>query len=146
MSRYVCHFLVTTSSEHMRSVLKKMLETCRLELIYEVADYLNAREIPGRVAFARLATVEVLIDATNATQDTVKLTLVVKNEELPLNSNNHCRQMFDLLRSTIARNPHWHQIPNLQSNGSASVKTMTALPTVGFEPTPATDPLHATMN
>jgi hypothetical protein len=146
MSRYVCHFLVTTSSEHMRSVLKKMLETCRLELIYEVTDYLNAREIPGRVSFARLATVEVLIDATNATKEAVKLTLVVKNEELPLNSNNHCRQMFDLLRSTIARNPHWHQIPNLQSNGSSSVKTMTALPTVGFESPPATDTLQATMN
>lgn len=144
MSRYVCHFLVTTSSENMRSVVKKMLEMCRLELTYEVADYLNAREIPGRVSFARLATVEVLIDTTNATQEAVKLTLVVKNEELPLNSNNHCRQMFDLLRSQIARNPHWHQIPNLQTNMSMAVAS--TLPTVAFESSPATDTLHATMN
>jgi hypothetical protein len=145
MSRYVCHFLVTTPSENMRSVLKKILETCRLELTYEVADYLNAREIPGLVSFARLATVEALIDATNATKEAVKLTLVVKNEELPLNSNNHCRQMFDLLRSHIARNPSWHQIPSLQANPSSGKITST-LPTVAFEAPPATDTLHATMN
>jgi hypothetical protein len=145
MSRYVCHFLVTTSSENMRSVLKKMLAPCRLELTYEVADYLNAREIPGLVSFARLVTVEALIDATNATKEAVKLTLVVKNEELPLNSNNHCRQMFDLLRSNIARNPSWHQIPNLQSN-LPSAKVTSTLPTVAFEATSATDTLHATMN
>ena len=54
-----------------------------------------ARERPGRVAFARLVTVEVLIDKTTATARGVGINFVVKNEELPLQVDNHCRQMYD---------------------------------------------------
>jgi hypothetical protein len=114
MSRYVCHFLVNLSSQNVRLPLRRLLEACRLEPIYEVEDYLMAREVPGQVAFARLVTAEVLIDVTNATQDSVKITFLVKNEELPLNPNNHCRQMFDLLRYAIAHNYDWQTISSLQ--------------------------------
>ncbi len=115
MSRYVCHFLVNLSPQNVRLPLRELLEACRLEPIYEVEDYLMAREIPGRVSFARLVTAEVLIDVTTATQTTVKLSFVVKNEELPLNSNNHCRQVFDLIRCMIDRDFGWQPISNLQS-------------------------------
>ena len=115
MSRYVCHFLVKFSSQNIRSVVSKLLETCRLELVYELDDYLKAREIPGKVSFSRLVTAEVLIDVTTATHESVKLSVVVKNEELPLDSNNHCRQIFDTLRLAIAHHHNWHPISSLQS-------------------------------
>jgi hypothetical protein len=115
MSRYVCHFSVNLSSQNVRSPLKKLLAACRMEIIYEVADYLMAREIPGGVTFAKLVRVEVLIDVSITNPDAVKLSFVVKNEELPLNANNHCRQVFDLLRMTIARYYNWQPINTLQS-------------------------------
>jgi hypothetical protein len=129
MSRYVCHFLVKFSSQNIRSVVSKLLETCRLELVYELDDYLKAREIPGKVSFAKLVTAEILIDVTTATREAVKLSVVVKNEELPLNSNNHCRQIFDTLRLAIAHHHNWHPINGLQSNGLPAAKTPAALPT-----------------
>jgi hypothetical protein len=135
MSRYVCHFLVNLSSGQVRSPLKKLLEACGLEPIHEVEDYLMAREIPGRVSFARLVTAEVLIDVTTATQETVKLSFVVKNEELPLNSNNHCRQVFDTLRLAIAHHYHWQPISSLQSNGVSPAPAIPTTSTLRTEPT-----------
>ena len=68
-----------------------MLADCQLETIYELEDYLMAREIPGRVSFSKLVAAEVFIDITSATTDAVTVSFVLKNEELPLNRNNHCR-------------------------------------------------------
>jgi len=115
MCRYVCDFLVNLSPHDVRSPLKKLVEGCGLETVYDIEDYFMAREIPGRVSFAKLVTAEVLIDVTTATQSAVKLSFVVKNEELPLNRHNHCRQVFDLLRLTITQNYDWQPINNLQS-------------------------------
>jgi hypothetical protein len=126
MSRYVCHFLVKFSSQNIRSVVSKLLEACRLELVYELDDYLKAREIPGKVSFSKLVTAEVLIDVTTATREAVKLSFVLKNEELPLNSNNHCRQIFDTLRSAIAHHHNWHPIASVQSNGLPAGAAATA--------------------
>jgi hypothetical protein len=86
-----------------------------METIYELEDYLMAREIPGRVSFAKLVRVEVLIDVSTTNPDAVKLSFVVKNEELPLNANNHCRQAFDTIRMAIARYYNWQPINTLQS-------------------------------
>jgi hypothetical protein len=121
MSRYVCHFSVNLQSANIRSSLRKLAETCGLETIYDLDDYLMAREIPGRVAFAKLVTAEVLIDTTQATSTHIKLSFVVKNEELPLKSNNHCRQIFDLLRATIARDFDWQPLSAGQSTATAPV-------------------------
>jgi hypothetical protein len=116
MSRYVCHFSVALSSQHVRLPLRKLLEACRLEPMYETEDYLMAREIPGRVSYAKLVRADVAIHVTHATQDSVKLSFVLKNEELPLNTDNHCRQVFDLLRVTIERHLGWHPIASLEGN------------------------------
>jgi hypothetical protein len=115
MSRYVCHFSVNLAPQAVRSLLKQLITSCGIELIYEVEDYLMAREIPGQVSFAKLVTVEVLIDISTATHDTVKLSLIIKNEELPLNTNNHCRQIFDDLRVKIADNFDWQPLGSLES-------------------------------
>jgi hypothetical protein len=114
MSRYVCHFSVNLTSQNVRTPLDRVLEACQLEPIYELKDYVMAREIPGRVPFSKLVTVEVLIDVTNGTADSVTLSFVVKNEELPLNSNNHCRQIFDLLRLALQEHYRWEPIDSRQ--------------------------------
>jgi hypothetical protein len=114
MSRYICHFLVKLSAQTVRSQVKHLLESCRMETIYEIEDYVMAREIPGQVSYAKLVTAEVLIDITNASKDAMTLSFVVKNEELPLNSNNHCHQMFDRLRVSIEQNKGWQTINSLQ--------------------------------
>ncbi len=85
-----------------------------METIYDLEDYLMAREIPGRVSFTKLVTAEVLINTTNATDESVTLSFVVKNEELPLNANNHCRQIFDLLRVALEQHSDWQPINSLQ--------------------------------
>jgi hypothetical protein len=114
MSRYICHFLVKLSPQTVRAQVKQLLESCRMETIYEIDDYVMAREIPGQVSYVKLVTAEVLIDITNATKHGLTLSFVVKNEELPLNSNNHCHQMFDRLRVAIEQNKEWQSITSLQ--------------------------------
>lgn len=147
MSRYVCHFLVNLSSQQVRSSLGKLLAACGMEPIHEVEDYLMAREMPGRVSFARLVTVEVLIDVTTATQSAVKLSFVVKNQELPLNTNNHCRQVFDALRSEIANHADWQPISSLQSSGLPSARAIATPPAAKLDSViPATSTLHPLMN
>jgi hypothetical protein len=86
-----------------------------METMYETDDYLMAREIPGQVIFTKLVTAEVSIDITNTTPAGVSLSFLVKNEELPLNPNNHCRQVFDLLRVAIDHNYDWEPIDSLRS-------------------------------
>ena len=81
-----------------------------MEPIYEIEDYMMVREVPGQVSFSKLVTIEVLIDITNATESAVSLSFVVKNEELPLNSNNHCRHKFELLRVAVAQHNDWQPI------------------------------------
>ena len=115
MSRYVCHFLVNLSPQNVRFPLKKLFEACAMETMYETDDYVMAREIPGRVSFTKLVTAEVSIDAAADTPDLVRLNFLVKNDELPLNANNHCRQIFDLLRVAIAHNYDWQALDLLRS-------------------------------
>ena len=69
-----------------------------------------AREIPGRVAFAKLVTVEVLIDKSTATSQEVRMNFVIKNEELPLQVDNHCHQMFDMVQEAVAENRYWQLV------------------------------------
>lgn len=123
MSRYVCHFLVQLTPDRLRLALRKLLAIGRLEAVYEGEDYVMAREIPGLVSFARLVTVEISIDVTTATPEAVKLSFLVRNEELPLKSDNHCCQVFDALRLAIAHYPDWQPI-----SGASSSRSIAAAP------------------
>jgi hypothetical protein len=131
MSRYVCHFFVQHSPQTVRAPLRELMESCRMEMIYEIEDYMMAREIPGQVPFSKLVTAEVLIDVTNATEEAVTLSFVFKNEELPLNSNNHCRQMFDLLRVALEQHQDWHPITSVQPISAATANDTGP---IGLEP------------
>ena len=112
MSRYVCHFLANLSPQAVRSPLKMLFEACGMDTMYETDDYVMARETPGGVVFTKLVTCEVSIDLVDPTVETVKLSFLVKNEELPLNPNNHCRQVFELLQVAVAHNYDWEPVDN----------------------------------
>ncbi|AFZ49338.1 hypothetical protein [Dactylococcopsis salina] len=107
MARYTCRFSVAIPLEHLESSLMEVLESCHLEMIYDTGEYLMAREVPNRAPFPKLVTAEVLIDRTTATAEEVRMNLVMKNEELPLQTNNHCRQMFDLMQEALVAYSQW---------------------------------------
>lgn len=113
MARYTCSFIIAVPLEHLQQVLIGVLESCHFDIIYNTGDYLMAREIPGKVAFAKLVTVEVLIDKSTATEHEARMNFVIKNEELPLQVDNHCRQMFDQVNQAIAENRQWHLVESL---------------------------------
>lgn len=115
MARYTCLFTVANSGDCLQSDLMDVLETCNFAIVYHSGDYLMAREKPGGVNYAQLVTVEVIIDKpTDGDQLKAKLNLVIKNEELPLQLNNHCRVMFDLLNEKIKTNDSWQLVEHVQ--------------------------------
>ncbi len=113
MARYTCSYLVRDSLEQLQSSLSKILQSCNFDILYESNDYIMAQEMPGQVGFAKLVTVEVLIDSVTAINDELKVNFVIKNEELPLQFDNHCRQTFDLVQKAIAEDRQWQLVENI---------------------------------
>lgn len=113
MARYTCSFIVSIAIDHLQPLLVDLLQDCHLDVQYHIADYIMAREIPGNVSFTKLVTVEVLIDKSTATETETRMSIVIKNDELPLQLNNHCRQMFDFIKQAIEDCRHWHLIESL---------------------------------
>lgn len=113
MARYLCSFTIVVSVDELRQLLVEVLQASNFDMLYNTSDYVMAREIPGKVPFAKLVTVEVLIDRTGATETEVRINCVVKNEELPLQVDNHCYQMFKLIYQAIADNRHWQVVESV---------------------------------
>lgn len=113
MARYTCSFIISVSLDHLQESLIELLQSCNFDIIYDTGDYIMAREIPGRIAFAKLVTVEVLIDKSTATAQEVRMNFVIKNEELPLHLDNHCRQMFQLVQEAVAENRQWQLLESV---------------------------------
>ena len=113
MARYTHLLTLTDSINGLYAQVQDMLESFNFQVDYVTADYLMARENPGGVPFAKLVTVEVLFDNTRATTETTKLELVVKNEELPLQSNNHCYQMYQQLTQAITDRKEWNLVESV---------------------------------
>lgn len=115
MARYTCSFTVSLTMQNLHECLVELFSKCQCEVIYDTADYIMARELPGQVPFAKLVTVEGLIDKSRPVGDNVRLNFVVKNEELPLQTNNHCFQMFDMVKKAIADTYNWQLIDLVSS-------------------------------
>jgi hypothetical protein len=115
MARYTSLFTIAVPLESLQHLLADLLESCNLDVIYNAGDYLMAREVPGQVSFAKLVTVEVLIDRFPTNEDEVRMNFVVKNEELPLKVDNHCHQIFKEVNRAIAENHQWSLIENVAS-------------------------------
>lgn len=107
MARYTCSFTVAVPLDRLQKILIEVLQSCNFDIIYDTGDYLMAREKPGQIAFAKLVTVEVLIDKSMATNEGIRMNFVVKNEELPLQVENYCHKMFYLVKDAVAQNQHW---------------------------------------
>ncbi|MEL6224594.1 MAG: hypothetical protein AAFQ57_11860 [Cyanobacteria bacterium J06626_14] len=107
MARYTSFYKSMTSSNDLKRFIFDMLSACDFDVIYDREDYVYAREVPGGVDYAKLVTVEVLIDPPKSSviQDSVddafRMNFVVKNEELPLRNDNHCRRKFNLVNEAI---------------------------------------------
>ena len=113
MARYTCSFVLSVSHDHLQPTLVDLLQRTGLDVQYFNADYIMAREFPGSVPFAKLVTVEVLIDKTTATETETRMNLVTKNEELPLQLDNHCRQVFQYIKQEIENSRHWNLIESI---------------------------------
>lgn len=113
MARYTCSFIVSVTIEYLQPLLVELLQECDFEVQYYTSDYIMAREIPGRVTFSRLVSVEILIDKSTASETETRMSIVIKNDELPLQLDNHCRQIFEHLKQAIEHNRHWHLIESI---------------------------------
>lgn len=103
MARYT-HLLTLsepTLAPDLGDSIVRTLESCGLRMVYANKDYFVAKEKPGHVTFSQLATIEVMITLPNSMADDAKLNLVVKNEELPLQRNNHCQRVFEAVSQAI---------------------------------------------
>jgi hypothetical protein len=103
-------FKIAFDVERLRQLLSQVLHSCSLEVQYDKSDYIMARERPGQVSFSKLVTVEVLIDKSTTTESATRMNLVAKNEELPLQTDNHCYRIFNLVKQAIADNRQWQLV------------------------------------
>ena len=101
MARYTNFFMTGASSEEINHALVGALETCDLNLVYQDPVCIVAKEKPGQVPFAQLATIELLINPPTVESNGSKIDLVVKNEELPLRTQNHCKEIFTRVNQAI---------------------------------------------
>ncbi len=110
MARYTGSFKVATAHSSPQQLIGEILESCNFGIVHQTADYLMAREKPGRVAYYQLVTVEILVDRTTATDHAVNINYVIKNEELPLNTENHCAQLYQHVKQAILTAQQWQKI------------------------------------
>lgn len=116
MARYTHDLTVAVPLSQFYEQVKAVLKTCNFEVLYFKEDFVVARESPGSIPFSRLVTVEIFVDSTRATPDITRLNVVVKNEELPLQADNHCYQMYEKLNQAIANNDGWSLIKGTPEN------------------------------
>ena len=102
MARYTNFFTTGFSQEDLNPVLVNVLEACDLNLIYQDPVCIVAKEKPGQVSLSQLATIELLISPPLSKSRGAKVDLVVKNEELPLRTQNHCREIFTQVNQAIS--------------------------------------------
>ena len=106
MARYPL-LATAVPDESLHQSLLDVLQSCQLEIIHDTADYVMAREKPSGIPYAQLVTVEGLIDKTGATQDEIRVEVVIKNEELPVHSDNHCSRIRDSVHEAFEASSHW---------------------------------------
>lgn len=142
MARYTRSLSVALSLSNCLTQLKAVLESCDLEALFSKEDCIIAREKPGKVPFAKLVTIEVLVDSTRATSNVTNMDVVVKNEELPLQSNNHCFQIFDQFSQAIDQHSGWQVIAeedkSEQPQTASSVEPPVASPAATVPQIPVT--------
>lgn len=127
MARYTNFFMTRSSQEAISQSLVSALEACDLTLVYQDPVCIVAKERPGQVSFAQLATVELLISPPTVESGGSKIDLVVKNEELPLRAQNHCREVFAQINQAIAdaNDPEKKSLADGEVNGEVESDAQT---------------------
>jgi hypothetical protein len=115
MARYTCFFTLAIPVDDLHQAVRQVLETCNLKVLYNTDEYMMARENPGGVPFPKLVTLEILIDRTKATAEEVSMKCVMKNEELPLQVDNHCYKMFEKINLALTESSHWKLVETVSS-------------------------------
>ncbi|MFB2839673.1 hypothetical protein [Floridanema evergladense] len=110
MARYTSSYIVSLPFAKIGELVVEVLTSCPLEITYNTGDYIMAKEKPGQVTFSKLVSVEILIERTTSTPKETKFTLVVNNTELPLQVDNHCYQMFQLVSQALVGCRNWQII------------------------------------
>ncbi len=113
MARYTAIFTVAVKIENLQPIFTEILTYCGCEILYNRGDYLMAREFPGQVSFSKLVTIEITFDRLTNTTEKTRMNIVIRNEELPLRLDNHCRQVFDLLTELIVENSNWKLLDSI---------------------------------
>jgi hypothetical protein len=115
MARYTCFLTLGITLDQIHQAVEPVLKDCNFDVLYTTHEYIMARENPGSVPFTKLVTAELLIDCTTATDASVSMKLVLKNEELPLQANNHCQQVFDQINQAVSAAPQCQVIEAIAS-------------------------------
>jgi len=103
MARYTNLFMTGAPKEEVLQGLVTALQACNLDLVYQDPVYIVAKEKPGQVSFAQLATVEILLNPPALKTQGAKIDLIVKNEELPLRQQNHCHTVFTQVSQAVSK-------------------------------------------
>lgn len=107
MARYTCSYLVGLSEKDMITSIKDILKECDLNLTYETGGYVMAKEKPGNVSFTKLVELEILFDRNKKHEGKIQVDFVVKNEELPLQTDNHCHDVFHIIQKAVNSKNTW---------------------------------------
>lgn len=107
MARYNSLFMARVPVEIAHQNLVEILRSGGFDVIYETHEYIMGREKPGNVPYSKLVTIEASLDTATATSEQVQVKIVAKNEELPLNVDNHCAKLFDAIQTALATDKSW---------------------------------------
>ncbi len=107
MARYTQTYVVTSDPHDIRDAVAALLSACSLSISYVTNDYIMAQEKSTKIGFAKLVTVEVLIHQTSLESNSITLTCITKNGELPLRTDNHCQKMSEFVDKAFILNPAW---------------------------------------
>ena len=99
MGHYSCVMNLPTDRQAVRYELQELLNGREFDVVYDSPSYWVVREQTGCVALSQLVTVEMYLDSKAGGE--VELTCVAKNQELPLQKNNHCQQVFESVKTVL---------------------------------------------
>jgi len=102
MARYSCSYFVPISPNQIGFLYDDISILGQFEVIKRRSDVLLLSEVPNEALFPQLVKVELFIHPPTSSE--FQIDLLVKNHELPLRTNNRCRQFFESIHQIITKN------------------------------------------
>jgi hypothetical protein len=111
MARYSCSYFVPISLNQIGFLYDDLLSLGQFEVIKRRSDVLLLSEVPNDALFPQLVKVELFIHPPTSSE--LQIDLLVKNHELPLRTNNRCRQFFESVHQIITKNYQGHSLSRI---------------------------------